>query len=327
MEHSRSLAVAIALSALVTADMPFLQAQDYPSRAVTIVVPFAAGGSTDTIGRVIAQKLTDQIGKPFVVENKGGAGSMIGATAVSKAVPDGYTLLLATNAAMALNPTLSKNPPFDAEKDFVPLALVAQGAFFLIANPSLPLRSVADLISLAKEKPKFISFASSGVGSVPHIFMEMFTGMTKIELTHVPYRGSAPAMTDVIAGHVSVMFTDPALGVEVAKSGKARVLGVSSVSRHASALQIEPISQAVPGYDAVSWIAIVAPAKTPSAIVRRLQAELRAVIEQPDFKRQLGGHGFDLMEISGDEAMQGFVKSEIERWRLVLLQAGLAGSQ
>lgn len=318
-----------AVTAILIAAVSGVSAQPdvYPSRPATIIVPFAAGGGTDVAARIIAQRLTDQFGMQFVIENRTGAGSNLGAAAAARAAPDGYTLLLATNTVLLVNPVLYKSLPFNPQTDFVVLAAFAQVPFFLVTSPKLQIRTIPDLISLAKQKPKQLSFGSSGLGSTPHMFMETFVRMTGIEMTHVPYRGSAPALTDVIAGHVSMIMADAALGIEMSKSGQAPVLGISSKTRHPEALNVPSIDEAgVPGYDRISWVSLVAPARTPRPIVERLNAEIKAISVQPEFRTQLSRVGMAAREIGSLEDVQQFVARELATSRELLTQMGLAGS-
>jgi tripartite-type tricarboxylate transporter receptor subunit TctC len=213
---------------LVALAAPPARAQDYPTRPITIVVPFTPGGTTDILARMIGQRLEARLGQSFLIENKPGAGSVIGANAVAKAVPDGYTLLMATSTSMAVDVTLYKNLPYNPASDLIPLALVARTPFVLVVNPSLPVRSVQDLIKLAKDRPGQLSYASAGPGTPHHLYAELLKRMTGIEMAHVPYRGSQPSLNDVVAGHVQLMFVDVAPAVGMLRAGKIRQLGVSN---------------------------------------------------------------------------------------------------
>ena len=303
-------------------------AQDYPARTVTIVNPFAAGGGTDLLARMLAQKLEQRLGKSFVIENKTGAGSIIAAVAVQKAAPDGYTLLMAPSPTMAVNVSLYKSLPYEPLADFIPLALIAQTPFVLMVNPDLPVKSVTELIAYAKANPGKLTFASVGPGVPHHLFMELFKGMTGIQMSHAPYRGSLPALNDVVAGHIPLMFCDlgPAAGALAA--GKVRPLGISSRFRVPNYPDIAPIAEAgVPGFEAVSWQMIVAPARTPRPIVDRLHGELLSILATPDAKDAIVKYGFVPIDSPSVEGLQQFVKSEIERWGKVVRDAGFAGSQ
>lgn len=303
-------------------------AQDYPARTVTIVNPFAPGGGVDQMARLIAGKLEQRFGKSFVIENKTGAGSIIAATYVQKASPDGYTLLMAPSPTMAVNVSLYKNLPYDPTADFIPLGLLSGTPFVLMVNLDLPVRSVPELLAYAKANPNRMTFASAGPGVPHHLFMELFKSMTGLEASHVPYRGSLPALNDLIAGHIPMMFCDigPAAGQLEAK--RVRALGISTRTRHPAYSDIPPLHEVgVPGYEAVSWQMLVAPAKTPRAVVDRLHGEVAAVLTQQDVKDQILKYGFLPVENRSVEGLQDYVKSEIARWGKVVRDAGIAGSQ
>jgi tripartite-type tricarboxylate transporter receptor subunit TctC len=234
-------------------------AQDWPSKTVTVVVPFTPAGSTDLLARIAAQVWEQRIGKPFVVENRPGAGQQVGVNAVAKAAPDGHTLLMATSSAMAVNPTLYKKITYDPVKDFQPIALVAHLPFILVINPALPINSVADLIKYAKENPGKLSFGSGGVGASHHLYGEMFKSLTGVQMTHVPYRGTAPALNDVIAGHIPLLFSDPPPALPQIAAGKVRAIGVTTAKRIVSLPNIPPIDDTVKGFDTAPWQMLMAP--------------------------------------------------------------------
>jgi tripartite-type tricarboxylate transporter receptor subunit TctC len=302
-------------------------AQDYPAKPITLTVPFAPGGSVDFIGRILAQKLSERFGKPVIVENRPGAGSATGTLAVSKSSPDGYTLLLAPSGTYAINPTLYKKLSYDPAKDLVPVALVVRDPLLLVVNPSLPVHSVSDLIKLAKEKPGQLSFASPGAGTSLHLLGELLKTTAGIQMVHVPYRGGAPALQDVIAGQVQLMFSDPATGVPQAKAGKVRALGVSSATRLPAAPEIPTVAEAgLPGFEGTSWQMIAAPAGTPAAVVARLNAELKAVMALPDIQKRIIDRGQVPVVSPPPHELIGFVQEETQRWGKIVQQAGLAGS-
>jgi tripartite-type tricarboxylate transporter receptor subunit TctC len=302
-------------------------AQDYPSRPVTIVVPFAAGGGTDLLARMVAQKLEQRLGKPFLIENRPGAGSTTGANVAAKATPDGYTLLMAPSPTMAVSVSIYKNLPYDPAVDFVPLALVAQTPFALIVNPATPIRSVGDLIRLAKEKPGQLSFGSAGPGTPHHLYAELFKAMTGTEMNHVPYRGTLPILNDVVAGHIPLSFVDFGPAVGMLQAGTVRPIGISTKTRLATFPDIAPVAETVPGFDAASWQMLVAPAKTPRPILDKLHAEVKAIVATPEIKDQVLKGGMLPMDNPAIEGLQDFVKAEIARWAKVVAQAGLTGSQ
>jgi tripartite-type tricarboxylate transporter receptor subunit TctC len=322
------LFLSIAVAWLVAAPTPPLRAQDYPTRTVTIVNPFAPGGGTDLLARMLAQKLEQRLGKSFVIENKTGAGSIIAAVAVQKAPPDGYTLLMAPTPTMAVNVSLYKSLPYEPLTDFVPLAQLSQTPFVLIVNPNLPVKSVTELIAYSKANPGKLTFASVGPGVPHHLYMEMLKSMTGIQATYVPYRGSLPALNDVVAGHIPMMFVDFGPATGALQSGKVRPLGVSSKFRVPGYPDIPPLAEAgVPGFEAVGWQMIVAPAKTPRPIVERLNRELTDILAQPDTKEQIVKYGFLPVPNKSVEGLQDFVRSETTRWGKVVRDAGIAGSQ
>ena len=317
----------VALLAVLAA-APSAPAQDYPTRPVTIIVPFAPGGSADIGARMFAQKLTERLGKPVVVENRAGAGTVIGANAVAKAAPDGHTLLMGGSSALAYNVTLHKSLPYDPVRDFVPLAHVAAIPFVLVVQPSLPVQSVADLVKLAKDKPGHLAFATAGIGSPAHLCGELLRGMTGIDITYIPYKGTAPAMTDFIAGQVPAMFVDLPPALPLIREGKMRALGVTSRSTVPAAPEIAPLAQVgVPGYEAGGWLMFVAPANTPTEIVRRLNHELKGITVLPEIRERFTSMGLIPIDSPPVDRLQAYVKSEIARWGRVIQQAGIAGSE
>jgi len=304
------------------------QAQDYPTRPVTIVVPFSPGGAGDILARMLGQRLEQKWGNAFIVENKTGAGGVIGVSAVARAVPDGYTLLVAGSPQMAANVSLFKNLSYDPVADFVPLALAAQTPFVLVVNPELPVHSVADLIRFAKERAGNLSYATAGIGTPHHLFAELLKSMTGIDMSPVPYRGSLPALNDVVAGHVPLMFVDLGPGLGIIQAGKVRPLGVSTRTRLAVIPDVPPLAEAgVPGFDAASWQMFLAPAKTPRPIVDKLHGELKRLLDTSEIKDRILHDGMVPMDNSSVEELQNFVESEIARWGKVVRQAGLEGSQ
>jgi tripartite-type tricarboxylate transporter receptor subunit TctC len=308
--------------------MASARAQDYPTRQITLIAPWPAGGAVDVLCRGVAPHLADRLGKPVVVENRPGAGSVIGTATGAKAAPDGYTLVMAGSGSLAISPTIYKKLPYDPTRDFAPLLLSAKIPFFLVVNPSLPVRSVSELVAYAKQNPGKLSFASGGAGSPHHLYAELFKSLTGIEMTHVPYKGSAPALTDVIAGHVPLLFSDPVPSLPVIRDGKVRALGVTTAARSPSAPEIAPIAESgVPGFDVAGWGMIVAPAGTPAPVVARLNAELNKVAALPDVQQQIVKLGMIPGGSASPEKLQGFINSEIERWGKVVQQAGLAGME
>jgi tripartite-type tricarboxylate transporter receptor subunit TctC len=308
--------------------VPIARAQDYPTRQITLIAPWPAGGAVDAICRAVSQPLSDRLGRSVVVENRPGAGSVIGTAAGAKASPDGYTMVMAGSGSLAISATMYKKLPYDPIKDFIHVALGARVPFVLVVNPSLPVRSVAELVAYAKENPGKLSFASGGPGSPHHLYGELLKSMTGIEMTHVPYKGSAPALTDVIAGHVPILFSDTVPSLPQIREGKVRALGVSTAVRLPSAPEIPPIAEVgVPGFDAAGWGVFSLPAGTPKEVVAKLQAALDAAIALPDVQQQIIRLGLIPGGASSPEELQRFISSEIARWGKVVTQAGLAGTE
>ena len=301
-------------------------AQDYPSGTVTLIVPIAAGGGTDLLARAVASRLSDRLGKPVVVENR--PGRVAAAVAVAGARPDGHTLLIAPSTTLATAVTLFKKLPYDPESDYVPIAMTTRVGFVLVVNPSLPITSVQDLIKLAKEQPNKLSYGSSGTGGAQHLAGELFNSLAGVKITHVPYRGTVPALTDVIAGHVQVAFADPAASVQLIRDGKVRALAVTSVMRIASLPEIPPLAETgLKGYESGSWHIIVAPSKTPSAIVNRLHTELKTILMAPDLKKQISTLGLIPMDTPSIDELRAFVKQQIAFEGKIVRDIGIAASE
>jgi tripartite-type tricarboxylate transporter receptor subunit TctC len=320
--------VAASAAALLAGSAGNAFAQEFPTRPVTMIVPFAAGGAGDILARALGAKIEPIWGKPMVVENKGGAGGVIGALATAKAEPDGYTLMIAPSATMAVNVSLFKTLPYDPVTDFVPIALAAQTPFVLVVNPDIPVKSIPDLIAYAKDKGSNLSYATAGPGVPHHLFGELLKSMLGIEMIPVAYRGSLPALNDVVAGHVPLMFVDlgPAMGI--IQAGKVRPIGISTKQRFAGLPDVPPLAEAgVPGFDAASWQMVVAPGKTPPALVEKLHGDFKRVLDMPDTKELILKNGMLPAANTSVADLQGFIKSEIARWSKVVAQAGLTASQ
>ncbi|HEY1361585.1 MAG TPA: tripartite tricarboxylate transporter substrate binding protein [Xanthobacteraceae bacterium] len=322
----RSLAILAAFLVLVS--LRPATAEDYPSRPVTLIAPWPAGGAVDTLCRIFAARLTERLGKSVIVENRPGAGSVLGVAAAARAAPDGYTLVMAGSAALATTVTIYRALPYDPTRDFVPLALITRIPFVLVVNPSLPVRSVTELLALARKDPGRLSYASGGPGSPHHLFTELLKRMSGIEMLHVPYKGSAPALNDVVAGQVPLMLGDVVASLPLVAAGKVRALAVSSTARIPSAPEIPTIAESgVPGYEGVGWVMIVAPAHTPEPIVGRLHAELRSIAALPEIQQQMIALGTLPVDSPPPDAQQRFIAAEIVRWSEVVKLAGIAGSQ
>lgn len=318
---------AAALVAGLAVSAPVM-AQDYPNRPVTMVVPYAAGGGLDVFARQLAQKLSERLGRTFVVENRPGAGTVIGAGYVAKAAPDGYTIMLGTSSPFAINVTLNKHLPYDPAKDFVPIIHASDAPFLLLVHPDVPVKSVGDWIKWVKAQPKPPSYGSAGPGSPQHLSMELLKSLTGARLGHVPYRGDAPALNDLVAGHIPTQFAQPTPVLPLLHAGKVRALGVSSSKRFGPMATIPTIAEAgVPSFDFSSWQMIVAPAGTPKPIVDRLYRELKAILATPEMKKDFEDTGRIGVDSPPPEALQAWVRSEIVRLGKVVEQAGLARSQ
>jgi len=301
-------------------------AQDYPNRPVTLVMPYPPGGGTDFVGRTVGQGLERRLNQPVILDYRPGAGSAIAATYVSRAQPDGYTILYATSTTMAINVSVHKKLNYDPTRDLVPVGMLAVTPFVLVVNAALPVQSVTDLVTLAREKPGSLSYGSNGPGGAAHLFAELMKSMLGIEMTHVPYKGNAPALNDVVAGHVSLMFVDPSAAVQLAQQGKLRALGVTTAQRVPMAPGVPPLAEVgLPGFDAASWHMVAAPAATPRPILTRLNAYVREIMSDPQVGEEMARRGFVPRAEGTPEELSAFVKAEIERWGQVVRQAGAAG--
>ena len=320
------LACIAAIGALVLAAPA--RAQEFPSGPVKLIVPLGAGGAMDTLARILAGKLQDRFGKPFVVENITGGGTLIAAQTVAKAAPDGHTLLIAPSGLLTTNLALFKQLPYDPRADFTPVSHYVEIAFVLVVNAGLPIRSVADLVKLAKDKPGQLTYASTGLGQVPHLAGEMLARQTGTQLAHVPYRGAPQALLDVVAGHVSMTFADPSVAVQLIGDGKVRALGVSSKTRVAVLPDVPPLTEAgLPGFEAVSWHMLLAPAGTPKPVTTRLHDELAAAMAAPGMAEQLARMGLTPLKSESIDELPAFVRREIDKWGDIVRQVGIAGTQ
>jgi tripartite-type tricarboxylate transporter receptor subunit TctC len=297
-------------------------AQGYPNRPIKLIVPFPAAGTTDILARAAAQKLTESLGQAVVVDNRPGAGGNIGSDLVAKSAPDGYTLLMGTVGTHAINPSLYAKMPYDHIKDFVPVVLVAGVPNVLVVNLDLPVNSVADLIKLAKAKPGTINFASSGSGTSIHLSGELFKTMAGVDMTHVPYKGSSPALTDVMGGQVQVMFDNLPSSLALIKAGKLRAIAVTSMTRAPALPNVPTINESgLPGFEASSWFGVLAPAGTPAAIVARINAEVNKWLQSADAREKLLAQGAEAAGGS-PEQFAAFIRSETEKWAKVVKASG-----
>jgi len=297
-------------------------AQDYPSRPVRIVVPFAPGGPNDIIVRLVAQKLTETWGQPFVVENRPGAGGNIGTDLVAKAAPDGYTLLSVGPGSLIINPLIGK-VPYDTARDFAPVTLMARAPNALVAHPSLPAGSVKELIELARSQPGRVNYGSGGNGSTPHLAGAMFASMAGVALTHVPYKGTAPAMADLIGGQVQIAFLGIPTVLPHVKSGKLRVLAVTGKRRSPELPGVPTVDEAgVPGYELSPWYGLLAPAGTPREVVVRLGEEVSRVVRAPEMKEKLAVQGAEVAGGSPEE-FAALIRADTSTWSRVAKDAGI----
>lgn len=312
--------VALAFAAALCAQAAI--AQQYPQKPVRIVVPTAPGGGTDLIGRVLAQKFSTIFGQSFFVDNKGGAGTSLGTEFAAKSPPDGYTLLL-THVSLAFNVSFYRKLPFDAVRDFAPVSLVASQPYILVVHPSLPVKSVNELVALARAKPGALSYASGGAGSGPFMAAEQFKIITRTDLVHVPYRGAGLAFTDVIGGQVPVMFATVSLALPHVRANRVRALGGSGAKRIAAIPELPTLAEGgVRGYDFSTWYGLLAPAGTARTIVARLNAEVAKIVDEPETRERFAGEGIEPLKSSPEE-FAAFIARDIERWAKVVKATGL----
>ena len=297
-------------------------AQDYPSRPITLIVPYAAGGGNDVMARAAADKMSRTLGQQIVIENRGGAGGSIATRQIAKSAPDGYTLGLGGTGTLAINPSLYAAAGYDPRKDFAPIGLIATSALVVCVHPSLPARSIADLIALARKEPGKLNYASAGAGSGIHLGTEYFATMAGIRLTHVPYKGSGPALTDLVGGHVAIYFSSLPPAVGLVKEGKVRALAVTAAERSAIFPDLPTVAEAaLPGYEAVLHYGIVAPAGTPRPIIEKLSAALRAAVMSDDLKERLAKDGAEPLPSTPEEYAADIDREET-KWAAIVRKSG-----
>jgi tripartite-type tricarboxylate transporter receptor subunit TctC len=314
------------IALLVLAAVP-ASAQQYPSRPVTIVVPFAAGGGSDLLARLVAQKLEEKFGKPFIIENRPGAGTTLAAMQAVRSTPDGYTLMQATSTTMAINVTMSKKMPYEPLKDLIPVALLSSSPFFLVVKSDSPVKTVADLIALAKSKPNGLNYGSGGPGSMHHLSTELLQSMAGIEMTHVPYKATPPAMNDLLAGHIQVLFGDTTSVLPMIQQGTVRGIAVTTAKRSPAAPDIPAVAETLPGYESASWQMLVAPGATPPEVIALLNREVHTIFSNPAVIAELERRGIGPALTGTPDEVRDFVQKEIVRWGDVVRRAGLEGSQ
>ncbi len=320
---------ATVLLTLVTGLATSAHAQTYPSKPITILVSLAAGTGMDTLVRIYAEKLSQALGQPVVVENKpGGAGIVAGET-IAKGPPDGYTLAVATSAILAIRPTLFKVRPFDPLTDFVPISNYVKSPFVLIVNPALPVKTAQEFIAYVKEHPGKLSYSSSGIGAAPHLTMEFLKQKFGLDIAHVPYRSSPQSIADVAAGHISAAVAEAGASLPLIKDGKLRALAVTSSTRFPSMPEVPPLAEAVgmPGLEAVSWHVIFARHDTPRDIVEKLHGEMKRIMAAPEMRQKTETIGLIPIDTPSVEGIKAYIKDETEKWGALVRQLGLAGSQ
>ena len=320
--HRAIITAGVVLAALVLAPVT-LRAQSYPSKPIRLIIPFPPGGSTDILGRSLAQKLSEAWGQQVLVDNRGGAGGTIGADLAAKAPADGYTLLMGHIGTLAVNVSLYPKLSYDPVRDFAPVSMVALVPNVLVVHPALPVKNVTELIAYAKANPGKLNYSSGGNGSAAHLAVEYFKLQTKTEIVHVPYKGTGPSVTDLIAGQVSMTMTGAPAVMPHVQSGRLRALGVSSPQRIPALAQIPTVAESgVPGFDATQWYGVVAPAGTPKDVVAKLNAEIRKIMQSKEMLDRLNTEGA-ISAAGTPEQFDAYIKSEIARWGAVVKAAGM----
>ena len=297
-------------------------AQPYPTKPVRLVIPYPPGGPTDFVGRLVGQKLSPLLGQQVVVDNRPGAGTIIGSEIVLRAAADGYTLLFGTGGGTFLAPLMLPKVPYDPHRDFAPVAMLVQSPQVLVVHPSVAAKSVSELVALAKSKPGVLNFASVGTGTSPHLGGELFQALTGTKLVHVPYKGTAPAMTDLISGQVQMMFTSMPTVLAHVKAGRLRLLGTGGTKRSAVIPDTPPIGETVPGFELITWYGVFAPVRTPADIIKRLNADIAKVLNDPESKDRLGGQGLEPTVMTPEE-LKRYTTNDTGRWAKLIKSAGI----
>lgn len=295
----------------------------YPDRPVKVIIPFAAGGGADIVGRLVFQKLSTRLGQSFVIENRGSAGGIIGADMVAKAAPDGYTLLLGQTGPNAINPALFSKMPYDPIKDFSPIIQLTSYPYVVVVNPNVPVKNLQELIALSKAKPGSLSFGTAGTGSSAQLAAELFMQVTNISMTHIPYKGAGPALMDTMAGVVSLTFGDAASATPLVTSNSLRAIAVTSKRRSALLPQVPTVIESgYPGFEAVAWHAVLAPAKTPPEIIQKLNSEIAIVLSDPELQKRLSQDGIEIIGNSAED-FSTYIKNEVAKWAKVVRDANI----
>jgi putative tricarboxylic transport membrane protein len=301
-----------------------VRADEYPSRPIRIVVPYAPGGGADTVARIVAKRVGDTIGQTIVIENRGGAGSIIGTEMVAKAEPDGYTLLLGQSGPISINPAVYKDLRYDPERDFAPVTMTTAYPYILVVNAKLPVKSLQDFVALARAKPGAMNYGTTGIGAANHLVTELFNGKAGLKMAHIPYRGTALAVADLVGEQVTVVFGDPVSVLPHMQAGTLRALAVTSTQRSAMAPDVPTVAESgYPGFDAIAWHGILAPAKTPPAIVRKLNAEIVGALQHPETKELLVKQAMQTVGNTPEE-FAAFIKKDIAIWKAVAAEADVS---
>ncbi len=317
--YSKLPVLAVALAAALTAGAT--RADDYPSRPIRLIVPYAAGGGADSIARIIARRVGETIGQPIVIENRGGAGSIIGTEIVNKSEPDGYTLLLGQSGPIAINPAVYRQLPYDPIKGFSPICMTTAYPYIVVVNPALGVKTLQEFVALARRKPGELNYGTTGVGAANHLVTELFDSRAGIKMTHIPYRGTALAVADLLAGQVQVVFADPVSALQQINAGTLLALAVTSKERSPVAPAIPTVSESgYPGFDAIAWHGFLAPANTPQAIVNKLNREIVEALKHPETRALLEKQAMQIVGSTPD-AFASFIKQDIAVWKEVAEQA------
>lgn len=312
-----------ALALLATLSPALTHAQAWPAKPVRVVVAFAPGGGADIVGRAISQHLTERLGQPFVVENRGGAGGMIGTDLVAKAPADGYTLLFGQQGPNAINPSLYAKVPYDALRDFAPVTQATSYPYVIATHPAMPFATFRDMLAAGKAKPASLSYGTAGLGSSAQLAGELLQRQAGVKLNHIPYKGAGPALVDAVAGQVSMVFGDAASTATQVRAGKLRALAVTGTSRLPLLPDAPTVAEAgLPGYEATAWHGWLAPAGTPAAIVSRLQSEVAAILRLPDIRERLARDGIEAVG-STPEQFAAYIRAEVDKWGKVVRDAGI----
>jgi tripartite-type tricarboxylate transporter receptor subunit TctC len=298
-----------------------VQAQPYPNQPIRLIVPFAAGGPSDVLARAFSQKLGEDLGQPVIIDNKPGAGTNLAAEFVARSKPDGYTIFLMMVGTQAINETLYKKLSYNTVKDFAPITLVASSSLMLVANPSVPVKNTSELIAYAKANPGRVNFGSSGTGTPLHLGGELFNVQAGTDITHVPYKGAAPALTDVLGGQIQTAMIGTPAALPYVKSGKLTPIGVTSLKRSPNAPEVPAIAETLPNFEVELVYALVAPAGTPNVIIKRLNTQMSTILNNPETKTQLASRGFDVQTSTPDQ-LGAYIKAEVTKWAPIVKKSG-----